>query len=140
MALQRLLAADWSRTIGSLRAWAGDDDPLVVRAAVAGVAEPPLLVDPGHAADALAIQRLAIASLTAVPQAERRSRTVRTLRQGLAYTVSVAVAAAGDFAPLDDMARSGDPDLIWAARQNVKKSRLRPWPEELAAVKAALES
>jgi hypothetical protein len=138
MALQRLLAADWPRAVGVLRDWAVDGDPLVVRAAVAGVAEPALLGPPAHAADALAIQEQAVASLAAQPAAERRSERVRVLRQGLAYTVSVAVAATGDFGLLEAMASSGDPDLVWAAKQNLKKSRLRPWPDEVARLRALL--
>jgi hypothetical protein len=138
MALQRLLAADWRRTVEALRAWAADGDPLVVRAAVAGVAEPALLGDPDHAADALAIQRQAIAALAAQPAARRRSEEVRALRKGLAYTVSVAVAATRDFGPLEAMATSGDADLVWAARQNLKKSRLRPWPDEVASLEKLL--
>ena len=39
-ALQRLIEADGAPAFAGLRAWANDDDPLVVRAAVAGVAEP----------------------------------------------------------------------------------------------------
>jgi hypothetical protein len=132
MALQRLLAANWARTVDSLREWAGDDDPLVVRAAVAGVAEPPLLDDPAHAHDALALQRLAVESLRAKPSAERRREDVRVLRKGLAYTVSVAVAATGDFGLLEAMVTSGDADLRWAAKQNLSKSRLKPWPDEVA--------
>jgi hypothetical protein len=138
MAAQRMLAADWSRAVASMLAWARDRDPLVVRAAAAAVAEPSLLDVPDHAADALAIQRLAIESLRSTPASVRRSEGVRVLRQGLAYTVSVAVAATGEFDPLEEMATSGDPDLRWAAKQNLAKARLRPWPEEVARLRALL--
>jgi hypothetical protein len=139
MSLQRMLAAEWPATINEIRAWATDGDPLVVRAAAAAVAEPPLLGDSGHAADALAVQELAVASLRAVPASERRSENVRVLRQGLAYTVSVAVAATGDFAPLEAMATSGDRDLAWAAKQNLAKARLKGWPDEVTRLRALLE-
>jgi hypothetical protein len=46
------------------------------------------------------------------------------LRKGLGYTISVTVAATGDFTFLDELASSDDPDLQWIATQNLKKSRL----------------
>jgi hypothetical protein len=138
-ALQRILAADWSRAVATLRDWAGAGDPLLVRAAAAAVAEPSLLGDADHGADAIDVQRRAVEALRSVPAAERRSENVRVLRQGLAYTVSVAVAATGDFGPLDAMASSGDPDLTWAVKKNLEKSRLRPWPQGLARVRALLD-
>ena len=124
-ALQTLLAADWDRTAGVLRTWAGDDDPLVVRAAAAGVAEPPLLKAGDRAADAAAIQRLAVGSLQRMPDADRRSEPVRVLRTALGFTVGVTTAATGDLTLLDEMAASDDPDVRWAAAQNVKKARVR---------------
>ena len=125
VALQQLLGADWDRAIETLRDWASDSDPLVVRAAAAGVAEPPLLSDPAHASDALGVQGIAVESLRHVPTADRRSDTVRTLRKALGSTVSVAVAATRDFRLLDSMAASDDPDLQWVARENLKKRRLQ---------------
>ena len=104
LALQRLLAADWDRTVEVLLDWAAADDALVVRAAAAAVAEPPLL------------------------------------RQALGFTVSVIVAAAGDFTLLEHMAASGDPDLRWVARENLKKHRLRRWPARLDHVQALLDA
>ena len=71
------------------------------------------------------------------PQA-RRASSVRVLRQALGFTVSVIVAATGDFALLEEMAASGDPDLVWVARENLKKARLRRWPARLDHVRALL--
>jgi hypothetical protein len=140
-AIQRLLAADWPRMAAVLLTWADEAGPLVVRAAAAGVAEPPLLAsDVRRAADAMAIQRRAVANLQRRPAAERRDEDVRVLRTGLAFTVGVATAATGDFALLEEMAASGDADLRWAARHNLRKARLRPWPEHVAAVEALLDA
>lgn len=126
-ALQTLLAADEGRAIAELRTWAGDDDPLVVRAAAAGVAEPPLLRrSPGLAAAADEVQRLAVDALRRIPAARRRDEDVRVLRTALGFTVSVTAAATGDLALYDEMAASDDADLRWAAAQNAKKARLRP--------------
>lgn len=133
-AVQRLLAADWDRAMATVIDWASADDPLVVRAAAAGVAEPPLLTSPDRAADALDTQRRAVAQLRSYPDDVRRTEEVRVLRQALGFTVSVAVAALGDFALLKSMAASGDPDLLWAANQNLKKARLQGWPDEVRRV------
>ncbi len=150
--LQRLLAADWERTVAALAVWAADEDPLVARAAAAGVAEPPLLgVDAptgtatagAGAADrveaASAVLRAAIANLARRPAAERRRDPVRKLRQALAFAPSVVVAAGGDLTLLDEMVRSGDPDLRWAARQNLGRARLKPWAAEVARLRRRLD-
>ncbi len=135
-ALQRMLAADWPRTLAALQGWLTEADPLVIRAAVAAVAEPPLLHEAGRGADALAIQAGALDWLARLSPAERRSEGVRTLRQALGFTVSVAVAAAPEagFALLDQWAASSDPDGQWVVRENLKKARLRRWPDRVAAV------
>ncbi len=140
MTLQRMLAADWGRTYKALSAWAADGDPLVIRAAVAGVAEPPLLTSPARGENALAIQRLAVERFAGVPAHMRRSENVRTLRQALGFTVSVAVAAAPDdgFRLLEQLAASGDEDLRWIARENLKKGRLKKWAGRVAAIQAML--
>jgi hypothetical protein len=135
LGLQRMLRADWDATAAVLLGWADDEDPLVVRAAAAGVAEPPLLKKHKHATAALEIQRRAAHRLHAVPAARRRTQPVRVLRQALGFTISVVVAATGDFALLRELAGSGDADLEWVVRENLKKSRLSAWPDEIAALR-----
>jgi hypothetical protein len=125
MALQRLLAADWDRTVAALLDWAAGEDPLVVGAAAAGVAEPPLLRTPQRAADSLAVQRQAVRTFAAIPPQQRRSESSRVLRQALGFTISVAVAATGEFALVNEMAASDDADLRWIARENLKRRRMQ---------------
>jgi hypothetical protein len=139
-ALQRMLAADWPRTLAALQTWLAEADPLVIRAAAAAVAEPPLLRDAARGAGALAIQADAVAWLARVPAEARGREAVRTLRQALGYTVSVAVAAAPDagFALLEQLAASPDPDIQWIVRENLKKARLGRWPDRVATVAARL--
>ncbi|HEU5329206.1 MAG TPA: hypothetical protein VFU78_14005 [Thermomicrobiales bacterium] len=138
-ALQRMLAADWPRTLDALAGWARANDPLVVRAAVAASAEPPLLTSPERGREALAILALALDTLAALPAEQRRAEPARVLRQALGYAVSVATVAAPDegFALLARLAQSGDADLHWIARENLKKRRLARWPEQIAAVRLA---
>ena len=113
-ALQRLLDADWPRTIDALLAWAADPDPLVVRAEPA-------------ARDATEIQRRAVATYRSLPPERRRRDDAKTLRQALGFTLSVPSAVTGDLTLLDELASSGDRDLEWIARQNLGKSRLARW-------------
>jgi hypothetical protein len=141
MALQRMLKADWTRAIGLLNEWAKEDSPLVIRAAVAGVAEPPLLTDTSRGEDALAIQVEAVKWLMAQPSARRREEDMKTLRKALGFTVSVAVAATPEsgFRQLEAFARLDDADVRWIVRENLKKNRLSKWPERVAAVQKALK-
>jgi hypothetical protein len=139
-ALQRMLAADWKRAYSALVEWVSEDDPLVIRAAAAGVAEPPLLHEPTHAENTLAIQQRAVEKLAQFPPESRRDENVRTLRQALGYTVSVAVAAAPDagFRLLERLAASGDSDVRWVVRENLKKNRLKPWSDRVETIRAQL--
>jgi HEAT repeat protein len=126
MALQRLGDADPPRLWEVAVRWAGDEDPLVQRAAVAGVCEPRLLREPGAARQALELCAAVTASLAARPPQERRLAGVRVLRQALGYGWSVAVAAD----PQQGLRRfrrlqaDPDPDVAWIVRENRKKARL----------------
>ncbi len=141
-ALQRVLAADWDRTCEALYSWLHEDNPLVVRAAVAAVAEPDLLTDEVRGMNALSMQAVAAGGLLRLPAEERREENVRTLRQALGYTLSVAVTAAPEagFTLLERLAASPDKDARWIVRENLKKARLKSWPERVEAVQALLAS
>ncbi len=126
MALQRLGDADAARLRGVVAAWALDPDPLVQRAAIAGICEPRLLRDPTTAAAALDACRVTTDLMEARAPAERRSPEIRTLRQALGYCWSVAVAASPvtGLAAFATLERATDTDLRWIARENRKKARL----------------
>lgn len=126
MALQRLADCNESRMLRIVSDWADDASPLVQRAAIAGVCEPRLLKTPEAAAAALGICERVTGALAARSSAERRDPDVRTLRQGLGYCWSVAVAAdpARGLPRFRALSESPDPDVAWVVRQNSKKSRL----------------
>jgi len=125
IAAQRVGDGDQAQLRELVAGWAASADPLVVRAGIAAVCEPRLLVDPLTAAVALAACEQATATLRSFSGADRRRDDVRTLRQGLGYCWSVAVAAepvAGvpRFLALD----AADPDLAWVIKSNRGKRRL----------------
>jgi hypothetical protein len=139
-ALQAMLKADWQRAYAVIGEWAKEDDPLVLRAAAAAIAEPPLLISQERGEQAVAIQQKAVEGLAKVPPDRRRAEEVQALRKGLGYTLSVATAAAPDsgFALLEKLANSEDKDLRWVARENLKKNRLQPWADRVKALEASL--
>ena len=106
-----------------MRRWAGGSY-LEQRAAAAGLCEPDLLTDPYLCAAALDVLDLVTNHVQRAP--DRRSEDFRTLRQGLAYCWSVAIASC----PQPGMERferrldSEDGDVRWILRENLKKKRL----------------
>jgi len=126
LALQRLGDADPARLFELADRWAADDDPLVQRAAVAGVCEPRLLTTPAAAARAVAVCEKVTEALVARPAAGRRGEGVRALRKALGYCWSVAVAAnpVAGLPRFQALRRSPDPDVQWFVKENAKKARL----------------
>ncbi len=138
--LQRMLAADWRRACTALVEWASDPNPLVVRAAVAAVAEPPLLKERAHAEDAVTIQAEAVSAFLNVPAEQRRNDEVRSLRQALGYTLSVVTAAAPEagFHLMEELAALPDADMVWIIRENLKKKRLQSFSDRLETIEIAI--
>jgi hypothetical protein len=126
MALQRLGDADLPRLLDLVRDWAGDSDPLVQRAAAAGICEPRLLRTPSGAAAAVDVCERATQTLAARPGEQRKDAGVRSLRQALGYCWSVAVAADPEagLPRFRALSLSGDPDVAWVVRENGRKARL----------------
>ncbi|HWK92490.1 MAG TPA: HEAT repeat domain-containing protein [Luteimicrobium sp.] len=140
MALQRLGDADPARLRDVVASWSTGPEPLVARAAVAGICEPRLLSDPATAQAAIDACREATALLAGVPPERRREPAVRTLRQALGYCWSVAVAGAPEaglpvFEELGPPA-ADDRDLDWVVRTNLRKARLQ---RVLVAAERAIE-
>jgi hypothetical protein len=123
MALQRVGDADMGRLLAIVADWI-DDRPYVQRAALAALAEPRLLKDDSAASAAVDVVDRVTRNLAALE--DRRSDEFRTLRQALAYCWSVIVVAAPERGKprMEYWAQSADPDVIWAIRENLKKTRL----------------
>jgi hypothetical protein len=138
MAMQRYGERDMEAMLTGVEAWARGS-PLEQRAAAAAVCEPRLLVGPRHARRVLRMLDRITGSLARAQ--DRRGEDHRALRQGLGYCWSVAIVALPEAGKpmLEKWAASGDPDVQWVVRENLKKARLvrmdRRW---VAAMQARL--
>jgi hypothetical protein len=145
MALQRWGEDDFGALTAAMVDWA-HGSWLERRAAAAALCEPVLLTDPPRVEAVLAVLEEATDGVTAAGADERRSHEFKALRKGLGYCWSVAVAAAPEVgrpaleALVAHAERSGDRDLRWIARENLRKRRLErldaPW---VAALRARLD-
>lgn len=126
MALQIVGDSDGADLRSVVADWVTDPDPLVRRAAVAGICEPRLLTDPATARAALEACRAATDSIRTVRRDLRTDPDLRTLRQALGYAWSVAIAAAPEegLLDLDALGTDDDPDVAWILRSNLSKARL----------------
>ena len=131
LAFQRLLHVEPQRTIDYLTNLASTGNILQQRAAIAAIAEPPLLHSSMMIQAALAIQRIVLDGAHMVPLADRKREDFRALRQTLGYTLSVVTAASPEegFALMRECAAWSDPDITWVLRENLKKKRLAKFGE-----------
>jgi len=138
MALQRLLSSPArEHTAEVLETWLSPGDPLPARAVAAAYADPWLLETEYLATRAVAAHGRILALVETEP--DRGSDGFRALRQGLAYTLSVAVAAAPEqgFRLLERLARSRDRDVRWIVSRNLTKDRLTMrFPGQVARIVA----
>ena len=86
----------------------------------------PDLADPHAAGTALDVCAVVTDALASRPRDQRRDPAVRTLRQGLGYCWSVAVAAdpRRGLPAFTALADTADPDVAWIVRENRRKNRL----------------
>lgn len=126
MALQLIGEKDPSALRDIVSQWLPGASPLEMRAIAAGLAHPPLLGDADFALFCLETSRAILREAARIPAASRRGEEFRVLRQGLGYALSVFVEKRPreGFQLLEETASSGDPDLSWIVRENLKKNRL----------------
>lgn len=135
-AFQRLLSADAGETIPHLIRLASRGSYLQQRAAIAAIAEPPLLYTAEMLKAALQIQQIVLERLRTTPVTERKSEDFRILRKSLGYTLSVVTAAQPEqgFALMRECAGWNDADIRWILRENLKKKRLARFVEHAQVV------
>ena len=129
MALQRWGSGAFDALAAAMAEWARGSW-LERRAAAAALCEPALLTDAGRVEVVLEGAGRGDRRVASARPAERRTEELKALRKGLGYCWSVAVAAAPEVgrpafeALADRAAASGDHDLRWIARENLRKQRL----------------
>jgi hypothetical protein len=136
MGLQKMLARKPEETLKALDGWIENSDWLVMRAVVAGVAEPYLLRNVQTARKALEYHKKIFAKILAAK--ERKSHEFKVMRKGLGYTFSVVICGLPKegFRLMRKVAASQDADILWIVKQNLGKNRLiRNFPEEVTSVK-----
>ena len=139
MGIQKLIEKHSQRILKELEVWIRGDSWLQMRAVAAGVAEPRLLKDEETAKGALEIHKRIVAQV--LSSKERKSPEFKALRQTLGYSISVVVSAVPKegFEYLNNLALSRDADIVWIAKENLKKNRLvRRFPREVAAVNKSI--
>lgn len=124
MALQRLGDADMDALLREMEKWS-TGNLLEKRAAIAALCEPRLLRESKQVERVLDI--LDDATQSIAQEQNRTSDEFQTLRKGLAYCWSVAVAAlpAQGKKKMEKWFASDDRDIRWIMRENLKKDRLR---------------
>ncbi len=136
MALQRWADTDPDAAFAMAESWAADE-PLVQRAAVAAVCEPPLLRDPAFAARAVALVDAVMTDFAR--RAGPRGPAREALRKALGYGWSVAIVASPEPGrrAFERWLASPDPDIRWIVRENLRKDRLMrldpAWVAQLTA-------
>ncbi len=123
MALQRLGEVNMERLVVAMRAWS-EGSALEQRAAAAALCEPRLLEQSQHARAVLLILDQITASVERMDN--RKSSDFLTLRQGLGYCWSVAVAALPSEGRvlMEKWMANPDKDIRWIMKENLKKKRL----------------
>lgn len=123
MALQRLGDVNWNQLLTAMRNWS-HGTPLEQRAAACALCEPRLLGQEEHARDTLDILDRITASIEQI--VDRRIEDFSSLRKGMAYCWSVAVASLPDEGKniMEKWLISTDKDITWIMQQNLKKKRL----------------
>jgi hypothetical protein len=125
MAIQDLLDAEPEDTLAYLTDWVNDENFLVHRALVAGLAEPRLMEHQSTARQALEIHKAIIAKVESATSV--RAKDFLVLVQGLCYTLSVIITGIEyeGFAYLEELTNSKNPFIKRIVRENLQKNRLK---------------
>jgi hypothetical protein len=140
-AMQRLMQVNSQAAMNELERWISSGTLFELRAVAAIVADPPLLKTEWIASRSLQFHKQIVERFLLID--ERKSEPFRILRQGLGYTISIVVCAIPKqgFEFMRQLIYSGDKDLMWIAKENLKKNRLQKnFPQEFALLTKELGS
>lgn len=123
MALQRWGAVDMQALIDEMNRWSSGS-ALEMRAAAAALCEPTLLQSAHQCEQVLELLDRITGRIADLE--DRRSDEFRSLRKGLGYCWSVAVAACPRLGKpmMESWFASDDHDVVWIMKQNLRKKRL----------------
>lgn len=134
MSIQRL-AKMHPEVLIELDGWVVTGDWLAMRAVVGSVADPLLLKNGDVAKHSLELHKTIFAEV--LRSSDRKNEEFRTLRQALGYSLSVVVSAIPKegFEYMRRLVGSGDPDILWIVKENLKKARLaKSYPQDVARI------
>ena len=125
MAIQELMDTNPGETIDKLSKWVDEDNYLIQRALVAGLAEPRLIKNREIAKISLEIHKRIIEKVA--NDKEVKNPDYQVLIKGLCYTLSVIITGIEDegFEYLEELAKKNNPVIKKILRENLKKNRLR---------------
>jgi hypothetical protein len=133
MALQLIGEADFSAMQSIIDRWLPNANLLEQRAIVTALAHPPIL-NRETADYALVVTGAIGESIAAATPATRKTEPFKVLRQGLGFAPSLFVVILPEhgFALFNSWIETGDKDLRWIVRENLKKNRLTSrFPDEI---------
>ena len=139
MAIQDIVGSQPRAALRDLEDWVAPGAWLEMRAVAAGLAEPRILRERQVAKAALRAHERILHWVR--KSDDRTAEPFRILRQCLAYSASVVVAASPEdgFRWLTKLAAARDADVLWILRENLKKGRLvGPFPGRVERIQADL--
>jgi hypothetical protein len=133
-ALQIIGGKNFRRLIIEMKKWK-NDNLFVRRAIVAGLCEPALLQVKENAEEVLDLLYEITTDIYNI--IERKDDSLRVLKKGLGYGLSVAIVANPEKGKqiFEKLSKYKDKDILWILKENLKKNRLikmdKEWVEEM---------
>lgn len=134
--LQKLIMKHPNKTLTEIRHWIEDVNWLTMRAIVAGVAHPSVLINNQLSEIALELHELIFSKI--ISSDDLSSEEFKILKKGLSYTLSVIVQANPDigFKFLNDYRYNENKQIQLIIKENLKKKRLmKNFPKEVASLR-----
>ncbi|MFX1470766.1 MAG: hypothetical protein ACFFB8_19175 [Promethearchaeota archaeon] len=138
--LQKLLIKHPHKTLTELKEWIDDMNWLTMRAIVAALAHPSVLINNTISKIALELHELTISKIISCD--DFSSEEFKILKKGLSYTLSVIVQANPDegFKFLNDYINIDNEHIQMIIKENLKKNRLnKNFPKEVASIKQKIK-
>ncbi|MBN1329647.1 MAG: HEAT repeat domain-containing protein [Candidatus Heimdallarchaeota archaeon] len=125
-ALTKIIKREPQKALEELTTWIGKDNWLIMRAIAAGIADPDVLRENNELAE-FGLDLHSEIFKRILQSVDRQSEEFKVLKKGLAYTLSVIVAAlpGRGFEMIESLLFTDDADITWIVKQNLNKNRLK---------------